>query len=184
MGLIGAPLQPDCAAPGPCCNPYPTRHRRERRNVPDAPRILLLNGPNLNVLGRREPDIYGRQTLAEIEAACHKRAKELGITVEMRQSNHEGELVDWIQQAVGRFAGIVINPAAFTHTSLAIADALKFAGLPVIELHLSNIFKREAFRHQSFVSPVAHGMICGFGGSGYLLAIEAMAGLLGREKVA
>ena len=150
--------------------------------MPDNNRILVLNGPNLNVLGRREPEIYGDRTLTEIEAACRDHASALGLAVEMRQSNHEGELVDWIQQAAGTFAGIILNPAAYTHTSLAIPDALKFTGLPVIELHLSNIFRREPFRHRSFVSPVAQGMICGFGGDGYLLALDAMARLIRPGK--
>jgi 3-dehydroquinate dehydratase-2 len=146
--------------------------------VPDPDRILIVNGPNLNLLGTREPEIYGRRTLAEIGAACADRAATLGLAVEMRQSNGEGEIVGWIQEARDRFAGIIINPAAYTHTSVAIPDALRSTGLPVIEVHLSNIFAREAFRHRSYISPVAAGVICGLGETGYLLAIEAMAGLI------
>jgi 3-dehydroquinate dehydratase-2 len=137
--------------------------------------ILILNGPNLNLLGRREPAIYGRQTLAEIEADCRQRAAALDLAIDFRQSNHEGELIDWIHEAQGKAVGIVINPGAFTHTSIAIHDALKaFAG-PIIEVHLSNIHQREAFRHLSYVSLVARGVICGLGAQGYALAIEAMA---------
>jgi len=150
--------------------------------VPDPDRILILNGPNLNLLGTREPEIYGRQTLAEIGAACEARARALGLEVEMRQSNSEGDLVGWVQEAAGRFAGIIINPAAYTHTSVAIPDALRFTGLPVIEVHLSNIFRREPFRHHSYVSPAADGVLCGLGADGYVLALEAMAGLVKRRK--
>lgn len=150
--------------------------------MPDPEQILILNGPNLNLLGTREPEIYGRRTLAEIGAACTERAGALGLAVEMRQSNSEGEIVGWIQESPGRFAGIVINPAAYTHTSVAIPDALRFTGLPVIEVHLSNIFAREAYRHHSYVSPAAVGVICGLGEKGYLLAIEAMAGLIKQGK--
>lgn len=148
----------------------------------DFARILILNGPNLNLLGTREPEIYGRRTLADIAAACAERAVTFGFEVELRQSNSEGEIVGWIQEAPGSFAGIIINPAAHTHTSVAIPDALRFTGLPVIEVHLSNIFAREPFRHHSYVSPAANGVICGLGGDGYLLAIEAIAGLIRREK--
>lgn len=150
--------------------------------MPNPDRILILNGPNLNLLGTREPDIYGRRTLAEIGAACAERARALGLTIEMRQSNGEGEIVGWIQEAPGRFAGIIINPAAYTHTSVAIPDALRFTGLPVIEVHLSNIFTREPYRHHSYVSPAAAGVICGLGGEGYVLAVEAMAGLIKQGK--
>lgn len=140
--------------------------------------VLVLNGPNLNMLGSREPEIYGRQTLSEIEAACRERAAELGFSLDFRQSNDEGEIVGWIQQAGGAALGIVINPAAYTHTSIAIMDALLQCACPIIEVHLSNIFQRESFRHHSYVSPAARGMICGFGSHGYLLALEAMARLV------
>jgi 3-dehydroquinate dehydratase II len=142
------------------------------------PRTLVLNGPNLNMLGSREPEIYGRTTLAEIEAMCRAAAERLDLEVDFRQSNSEADLVEWIQAARGTAAGIVINAAAFTHTSVAILDALKLADLPVIELHLSNPLAREPFRRRSYVSPVARGLICGFGPQGYVLALEAMAHLL------
>ncbi len=137
--------------------------------------ILVLNGPNLNLLGRREPQIYGRETLADIEAVCRRRAEALGLGLDWRQSNAEGQLVDWIQQADGRFAAIIINAGAYTHTSIAILDALLASGLPVFEVHLSNIFRREDFRHVSYVSKAAVGVICGLGPLGYELAIEAAA---------
>lgn len=140
--------------------------------------ILVLNGPNLNLLGIREPDIYGNDTLAEIEESCLERCAELEMKLDFRQSNHEGELVTWIQDARGSAAGIVINAAAYSHTSIAIHDALKFAELPVIEVHLSNIFQREAFRHASYVSLAANGVICGLGSQGYLLALDALWRLL------
>ena len=156
--------------------------RLEPNTVPNTDTILILNGPNLNLLGAREPDIYGHETLADIEQACSDRAIALGLGIESRQSNSEGELVDWIQDAATRYVGIIINPAAYTHTSVAIMDALKQLECPVIEVHLSNIFQRESFRHHSYVSPVANGMVCGFGGTGYILALEAMAELLKRKK--
>lgn len=137
--------------------------------------ILVLNGPNLNLLGRREPQIYGSETLADIEAACRRRAEALGLGLDWRQSNAEGQLVDWIQEADGRFAAIIINAGAYTHTSIAILDALLASGLPVFEVHLSNIFRREDFRHVSYVSKAAVGVICGLGPLGYELAIEAAA---------
>jgi 3-dehydroquinate dehydratase-2 len=144
--------------------------------------ILVLNGPNLNLLGSREPSIYGRASLANIAKACQKRAKALGLAVDFRQSNHEGELIDWIQQARGKHAGIVINPGGYSHTSVAIHDALVASDLPIIEVHLSNIFKREAFRHHSFVSQAARGVICGLGAQGYLLALAALADILATKK--
>lgn len=144
--------------------------------------ILVLNGPNLNLLGVREPQTYGRETLADIEEACLERAAELELSVDFRQSNHEGQLVDWIQEARENADGIILNAAAYTHTSIAILDALKAAELPVIEVHLSNIYRRETFRHVSYVSAAAHGVICGFGGHGYLLALDAMARLLEGEN--
>ncbi|MBM3531926.1 MAG: type II 3-dehydroquinate dehydratase [Alphaproteobacteria bacterium] len=145
------------------------------RPVPTAPKILILNGPNLNMLGVREPAVYGKGTLADVEKLCRTTAKALGLAVDFRQSNLEGELVTWIQQARGKMAGIVINAGAYTHTSVALLDALSLAELPVIEIHLSNIYKREAFRHKSYISPVARGVLCGFGAHGYALALEGLA---------
>jgi 3-dehydroquinate dehydratase II len=130
------------------------------------------------MLGEREPEIYGKTTLAEIEAMCRKAAERLALDLDFRQSNSEAELVSWIQEAKGKAAGIVINAAAFTHTSVAILDALKLASLPVIELHLSNPLNREPFRRRSYVTPASTGMICGFGPHGYVLALEAMAELV------
>lgn len=138
-------------------------------------RVLVLNGPNLNLLGTREPATYGAQTLGDIEALCRTEAERHGIDIDFRQSNHEGELVTWIQQAHGNADAIVINPAAYSHTSVAIHDALRAVDLPVIEVHLSNIHKREPFRHHSYVSSVALGVICGLGATGYKLAIAALA---------
>lgn len=143
--------------------------------------ILVLNGPNLNLLGERDPDIYGRETLAQIQARVEARAKDLGLVADFRQSNDESELINWIQVARGTADGIVLNAAAFTHSSVAIADAVEAVGLPMIEVHLSNIFRREAFRHHSHLSRVAAGVIAGLGGDGYVLAIEAMASLLARK---
>ncbi len=145
------------------------------------PSVLIVNGPNLNMLGVREPQIYGRETLSDIGKACRKRAKQVGLTVEFRQSNHEGEIVTWIQQARGRHGGIVINAGGLTHTSVAILDALVLSELPVIEVHLSNILRREPFRRHSHVSQAARGIICGFGGLGYRLALDAMADMLGAQ---
>ena len=142
--------------------------------------VFILNGPNLNLLGMREPDIYGSETLADLDARCLARAKALGLSVEARQSNSEAELIGWIQEAHSAACGIIINAAAYTHTSVALHDALKVVKVPVIEIHLSNIYKRESFRHRSHVSPVAHGVICGFGAHGYELALEALAELLSR----
>ncbi len=147
-----------------------------------TPVILILNGPNLNLLGTRQPEIYGRASLADVEKSCRRRAGELGLGLEFRQSNHEGELIDWIQQARGKMAGIVINPAGYSHSSVALLDALVACELPVIEVHLSNIFKREAFRHHSFVSEAARGVICGLGPRGYLLALDALADIIAAKK--
>ena len=141
-------------------------------------KILVLNGPNLNLLGTREPEIYGRVTLDDIEAEAADLAQDLSLGVEFRQSNHEGQLIDWVQGASRDFAGIVLNAGGLTHTSIALHDALKLAGVPVIEVHVSNIYKREEFRHRSLVSPVADGVICGLGAHGYLLAIEAIARMI------
>jgi 3-dehydroquinate dehydratase-2 len=145
------------------------------------PSVLILNGPNLNMLGVREPSIYGTETLDDIEALCLERAEALNIAIDFRQSNLEGELVSWIQQARGEHDGIILNAGAYTHTSIAIMDALSVAELPVIEVHLSNVFRREAFRHHSYVSPVAKGVICGFGAHGYLLALDALARLIDAD---
>lgn len=138
-------------------------------------KILVLNGPNLNLLGAREPEVYGAETLADIEAACVRRGEALNLEVDFRQSNAEGELVSWIQEARGRYAGLIINAAAYTHTSVAILDALLAIDIPVYEVHLSNIFRREEFRQTSFISPMAAGVICGCGGFGYEMAMEALA---------
>jgi len=146
--------------------------------------ILVLNGPNLNMLGVREPAVYGAETLADVRRRTEARAKALGLAVDFRQSNSEGELVTWIQEARESAAGIIINAGAYTHTSIAILDALNAAERPVIELHLSNVFRRESFRHQSYVSAAAQGVICGFGPKGYELAVEAMADLLARAAPA
>jgi 3-dehydroquinate dehydratase-2 len=146
-----------------------------------SPKILILTGPNLNLLGTREPAVYGTQTLGDIEEMCADRTETLGLSLDFRQSNHEGELVEWIQAARETCAGIVINGAAYSHTSVAIHDALKLTGLPVIEVHLSNIYKREEFRHHSYISSVAEGVICGLGAQGYLFAIEAMSRLLDKK---
>jgi 3-dehydroquinate dehydratase-2 len=141
--------------------------------------IFLLNGPNLNLLGLRQPEVYGRATLADVAAACEALARDLGLTLRVHQSNHEGQIIDWIHEAREAGAGIVINPGAFTHTSIAILDALNAFDGPVLEVHISNIHRREAFRHHSYVSTRADGVIAGFGTEGYLLALRRMATLLG-----
>ncbi|MGH7824609.1 MAG: type II 3-dehydroquinate dehydratase [Candidatus Binatia bacterium] len=138
-------------------------------------KILVLNGPNLNLLGRRQPEIYGRLTLQEIDKKIAALAKELGVEVEMRQSNSEGELVGWIQEAPKQFGAIVINPAAYTHSSVALRDAITAAGIPTIEVHISNIYKREEFRRHSYVAGAAVGQITGFGAQSYLLGLRAAA---------
>ena len=138
-------------------------------------RILVLHGPNLNLLGKREPEIYGHQTLAEIDADLAAAAKELGVEIECFQSNHEGELIDQLQDAMGTATGILINPAGFTHSSVALRDALVATGLPVVEVHLSNVFAREPFRQHSYVSPIAFGVISGLGADGYRFGLEALA---------
>jgi 3-dehydroquinate dehydratase-2 len=140
--------------------------------------VYLLNGPNLNLLGAREPAIYGSETLADLRARSDKAAAAKGLKLEFRQSNIEGEIVNWIQEAREKAKGIIINAGAYTHTSVAILDALQAAELPVIEVHLSNIFRRDEFRHHSYVSLAATGVICGLGGKGYELAVEAMANIL------
>src|SRR5690349_10480387 len=144
------------------------------------PTVLCLNGPNLNMLGVREPELYGRATLADVEAAVRNKAETLDLAVDFRQSNSEAELVTWIQQAVGKVDGVIINPAAYTHTSIAIADALRILSCPIIELHFNNSYRYadRAFRHLSHVRPVATGVIFGFGAAGYIAAVEAMKLLL------
>jgi 3-dehydroquinate dehydratase-2 len=137
--------------------------------------VFVLNGPNLNMLGLREPEIYGRDTLDDVKKRVEARAKTVGVTVDFRQSNHEGELIGWIQEARSSASGIILNAGSLTHTSIGILDALSAAELPVIEVHLSNIFRRESFRHHSYVSLGAKGVICGLGVHGYELALEAMA---------
>jgi 3-dehydroquinate dehydratase-2 len=139
--------------------------------------ILVLNGPNLNMLGLREPAVYGHETLADVNAAIQARADELGAQVECQQSNHEGELVTWIQQARGERTAIIINAGAYSHTSIAIPDALRAAELPVYEVHLSNIYQRESFRHHSYITDLATGVICGLGLDGYLYALTSAAKL-------
>jgi 3-dehydroquinate dehydratase-2 len=141
-------------------------------------KILVLHGPNLNLLGKRQPEIYGRLTLEQINARIRALAKELGLNVEIRQSNNEGELVTWIQNAPAKFGAMVFNPGAYTHTSIALRDAISAVGTPTIEVHISNIHKREAFRSHSFIAEVAVGQIAGFGAQSYLLGLRAAAALL------
>jgi len=146
------------------------------------PLIAVLNGPNLNMLGLREPDKYGTATLDDVEALCAETAEELGLAIDFRQTNSEGELVTWVQECRGKAAGIVINPAGYTTTSIALMDALLAAELPVIEIHITNIHRREEFRHHSFVSKAATGVICGLGVAGYAHAIRAMAELVTEDE--
>jgi 3-dehydroquinate dehydratase-2 len=152
--------------------------------IPSAkmPKILILNGPNLNLLGTREPEIYGRDTLLDIERKCRLHGQDIGYEIDFRQSNSEGEIVDWIQLAQQESDGIIINPAAYTHTSVAIMDALKQFNNPIIEIHISNIFSREPFRHHSYISPVANGVICGFGANGYSIALDAISQLVSNKE--
>jgi 3-dehydroquinate dehydratase-2 len=148
-----------------------------------AKTIYVLNGPNLNLLGTREPHIYGRSTLKDVEKLCRKTAAAHGYTIEFRQSNHEGAIVDWIHEAAAKkAAGIVLNPAGLTHTSASVHDAIKAISVPVIETHISNIHAREPWRHHSYVSLVAKAVICGFGIQGYALAIDGIAALTGKGK--
>jgi 3-dehydroquinate dehydratase-2 len=142
------------------------------------PSVLILNGPNLNLLGRREPGIYGHTTLSDIETMCAAEGERLGLAVTCRQSNSEGELVTWVQEVPGRFAGVILNAGAYSHTSIALLDAVRMLEEPLIEVHLSNIYQREAFRQHSYVSLAASGVLCGFGAGGYLMALQAMAAIL------
>jgi 3-dehydroquinate dehydratase II len=144
--------------------------------------ILILNGPNLNLLGEREPEIYGRETLADVEAQCRTLAGELGLSVEFKQSNAEHHLIDWIHEARETAAGLIINPGAFTHTSIAIMDALNACAFPILEVHVSNVHRRESFRRHSYVSLAATGVMAGFGVHGYQLALRHMAYLLARKN--
>nr|WP_092962099.1 type II 3-dehydroquinate dehydratase [Falsiroseomonas stagni] len=143
--------------------------------------IAVLNGPNLNLLGTRQPEIYGAETLDDVEALCAETAEQLGLAIDFRQTNGEGELVTWVQECRGRAAGIIINPAAYSHTSIALMDALKAVDLPIVEVHISNIHRREEFRHLSYVSKVATGVIAGLGIRGYALALRAMADIVAAE---
>lgn len=144
--------------------------------------ILILNGPNLNLLGTRQPEIYGRETLADVERDCLERGEALGLSVAFRQSNSEGQLVDWFHEARGKVDGIILNAGAYTHTSIALMDAISSCEIPVFEVHLSNIHQRESFRHLSYISKVAVGMICGFGTFGYQMALEAFAERLKKAE--
>ena len=140
--------------------------------------IYVLNGPNLNLLGTREPEIYGHTTLSDIEEDCRFCAESRGLTIAFRQTNHEGELVDWVQEARLASSGLILNAGAYTHTSVALHDALKSFSQPAVEVHISNPYRREPFRHTSYVSPAVTGVICGLGAQGYLLALEALAKLI------
>jgi 3-dehydroquinate dehydratase-2 len=146
------------------------------------PLVVVLNGPNLNMLGLRQPHIYGAATLDDVEQLCAETAESLGLAIDFRQTNGEGELITWVQECRGRAAGIVINPAGYSHTSVALLDALLSTDLPVIEVHISNIHRRDEFRHHSFVSKAATGVICGLGIRGYAMAIQAMADLLEENR--
>jgi 3-dehydroquinate dehydratase-2 len=145
------------------------------------PIVSILNGPNLNLLGTRQPEIYGCETLADVEAACQRLGAKLGLEIEFRQTNAEFQLIDWIHEARLRAAGIVINPAALSHTSVAVLDALNTCEFPILEVHITNIHRREEFRHHSYVSRVAQGVICGFGTQGYLLALQHLSRLIGSQ---
>ena len=145
------------------------------------PVVLVVNGPNLNMLGTRQPEIYGHETLTDLRSLCEQHARSLNLAVDFRQSNHEGDLVSWIQEAKGKAAGIIINAGAYTHTSVAILDALLTFQIPTIEVHLSNIHQREEFRHHSYVARAAKGMICGLGTQGYCLALDALATIIGTK---
>ena len=148
----------------------------------NPPLIVVLNGPNLNMLGVREPEKYGTATLDDVEALCAEAAEAFGLAIDFRQTNSEGELVTWVQECRARAAGIIINPAGYTTTSIALLDALLLTELPVIEVHITNIHRREEFRHHSYVSKAATGVICGLGVAGYALAMRAMAELVGEDE--
>jgi 3-dehydroquinate dehydratase-2 len=150
----------------------------------EPPLIAVFNGPNLNLLGMREPEKYGTATLDDVEALCAEAAEELGLAIDFRQTNLEGELISWIQECRGNAAGIIINPAGYSHTSIALMDALLAVDLPVVEVHITNIHRREAFRHLSYVSRAAVGVICGLGVGGYALALRAIAGIIGQDDTA
>ncbi len=152
------------------------------RKVMPAPLITILNGPNLNLLGTREPGIYGTGTLDDLETLCAEVAEGLGLAIDFRQSNIEGELISWVQETRGRSAGLIINPAGYSHTSIALMDAISAIEAPVIEVHLSNIHMRETFRHHSYVSRVAQGVICGLGFAGYRLALIALSDILEEDQ--
>lgn len=141
-------------------------------------KILILNGPNLNMLGIREPKIYGTESLYDIKNKCVKKAEENGLEIDFKQSNYEGQIIEWIHDSISRYNAIIINAGAYTHTSIAILDALKIVNMPIVEVHLSNIFKREDFRHISYISLVADGVITGFGSNVYLLAIDAIKNII------
>ena len=147
-------------------------------HIENSPKILVIHGPNLNMLGKREPEVYGTTTLKDINASLDELGKKLGLLIETFQSNHEGAIVEKIQKAIGNQNGLIINPAALTHTSIAIRDALLLLDIPVIEVHLSNIYNREPFRHKSMISDVATAQITGFGIQGYTMALEALAGMM------
>jgi 3-dehydroquinate dehydratase II len=147
--------------------------------------VLVLNGPNLNLLGTRKPEVYGSTSLADVKDMCEAEGKVLGVEIDFRQSNHEGELIDWIHEAGaahqrGELVGAVMNPGAFTHTSVALHDAIEGASLPLIELHISNVHNREEFRHHSYISPAARGIVVGFGVAGYALAIRGLVTVMGQ----
>jgi 3-dehydroquinate dehydratase-2 len=146
-------------------------------------RVLFLNGPNLNLLGRREPAVYGATTLAEIEALVRQQAAALKVEVEFRQTNHEGQLVDWVQEAAGQYDGVVLNAGAYTHTSIALRDAIAAVGVPVVEVHLSNVHAREPFRHSSMIAGVCRGQVSGFGPASYLLGLLAIVSVIDPKKL-
>jgi 3-dehydroquinate dehydratase-2 len=183
-GRAGSNARPGRGGPYACgttapraTGPGPTKSGKSV----NPPLIAVLNGPNLNLLGTRQPEIYGAATLDDVEALCAETAEALGLAIDFRQTNAEGELVTWVQECRGRAAAIVINPAAYSHTSIALMDALKAVDLPVVEVHISNIHRREEFRHHSYVSKAATGVIAGLGIQGYALALRAVAELLAQE---